>query len=352
MLERCGQNPILSTDDVAPSHPELQVVGVFNPGAVQVEGRFVLLLRVAERCVPREGLVRVPTMGATSSGPALNILEFDANDPALALVDTRGVRYAGRHYLSSISHLRVARSHDGVTFDVAEQPLIAPSEAYEEFGVEDPRITAIDGRYYINYTAVSRDSWVTALASTSDFESVERHGIIFHPENKDVALFPERIGGRYFAIHRPNNGGFGKAGIWLAESPDLLHWGKHQCIARARDTPWERGKIGGGAPPIRCDQGWLSIYHGKGDGDVYSLLAMMHAADDPARIVAYSEKPLLLPQEPYETEGFVKNVVFSNGVIEKEGVLHVYYGAADDSVCVATLPIRDVLASMRPVRTP
>jgi predicted GH43/DUF377 family glycosyl hydrolase len=170
-------------------------------------------------------------------------------------------------------------------------------------------------------------------------------GIIFHPENKDVAIFPEKIGGQYIALHRPNNSGFGKASIWYSESPDLLHWGNHQCLLRPRNIHWESMKIGGGAPPIKTEAGWLIIYHGKGDNSVYSLFCLLLDLDHPTKIIRQAETPLLYPTESYETEGFFPNVVFSNGVVEKEGQVYIYYGASDESSCVAIVSLDDLLNS-------
>jgi predicted GH43/DUF377 family glycosyl hydrolase len=211
--------------------------------------------------------------------------------------------------------------------------------------VEDARVTFVDGRYYINYTAVSRGSWATALAVTDDFESIERKGLIFHPENKDVAIFPEKVKGKYIALHRPNNSGFGKPSIWYSESPDLFHWGNHKCIVRPRDNKWESQKIGGGAPPIKTPEGWLIIYHGKGDDSVYSLFCLLLDLEEPYEVVKRASTPLLTPTEPYETEGFFPNVVFSNGIAEKDGKIYVYYGASDETVCVAITDVDGLLGS-------
>jgi len=188
-------------------------------------------------------------------------------------------------------------------------------------------------------------SWATALAVTDDFKSFKSQGVIFHPENKDVALFPERVNGKYLALHRPNNSGFGKPSIWYAESPDLLHWGNHKRIVVPRDNQWESSKIGGGAPPIKTPQGWLIIYHGKGDGSVYSLFCLLLDLDDPTKVIRRASTPLLTPTEPYETEGFFPNVVFSNGIAEKDGKLYIYYGAADESCCLAVTEISSLLSS-------
>ena len=229
-------------------------------------------------------------------------------------------------------------------FKVDDKPFIAPTSLEEEYGVEDPRITIINGRYYINYSVVSEDSWCTALSVTDDFITYEKLGIIFHPENKDVAIFPEKVNGKYIAFHRPNNSGFGKASIWYAESPDLIHWGKHKCLVRPRKTIYEAGKIGGGCAPIKTEKGWLTIYHAKGENSRYTLFGMLLDLKEPCKIIGQTDKPILEPTEDYERHGFFGNTVFTNGMVEKDGKLYIYYGAADESCCVATTTVDHLLS--------
>ena len=161
----------------------------------------------------------------------------------------------------------------------------------EEFGVEDPRITPLDGRFYFTYVAVSRHGPATALASTADFRTFERHGVIFCPENKDVVLFPEQIGGAYAALHRPVCGTpFTRPEMWVARSPDLIHWGAHAPLTVAGGE-WQSGRVGAGPPPIRVPDGWLAIYHGNrhptrpGEVGAYYGGAVLLDPDDPARVL-------------------------------------------------------------------
>jgi predicted GH43/DUF377 family glycosyl hydrolase len=245
-----------------------------------------------------------------------------------------------------MSHIRLARSQDGINFTVDEKPFIYPLDENSQYGCEDARVTQIDGQYYINYTIISQDSWSTALTRTADFQHLEHLGIIFCPENKDVAIFPEKVNGKYIALHRPNNSGFGKASIWYAESPDLIHWGHHRCLARPRDNQWESMKIGGGAPPLKTPEGWLIIYHGKGDNSRYSLFGLLLDLEKPWQIIKRPQKPLLLPTEPFETEGFFGNVVFTNGMLEHNGKIHIYYGAADESVGLAITDIDSLMGGL------
>jgi predicted GH43/DUF377 family glycosyl hydrolase len=345
MFKRCEQNPIISPADVKPSTEGYQVLGAFNPGAVLYNDEVILLMRVAESCVPKEGRVRVPVYRFSRGRGIPEIMEFDANDPDLALKDTRGVVYRGKDYLSTISHIRIARSRDGINFTVDPKPFIYPCSAAESYGTEDARIVCINGIFYISFSVISVDSWSTALAKTTDFEEIKRLGIIFHPENKDVAIFPEKVKGKYVALHRPNNSGFGKASIWYAESPDLLHWGNHKSIVRPRDTVYEQMKIGGGSAPIKTDQGWLSIYHAKGKNSRYSLFGLLLDLEEPWKVIKQGTTPLMEPEFKYETTGFFGNVIFTNGAVIKDGELFMYYGASDETCCLAVSSVEDILSS-------
>lgn len=342
-LRRSPRNPLITPAGVPPSSPDFEVVGAFNPAAVWHDDEIILLLRVAEKCRQTEqDLFKVPTFRITSEGGIPETLSFRKDDPEVSLKDTRGVMYQGKDYLSTMSHIRIARSSDGVNFTVDAEPFICPSYEDEIYGVEDARVIRLGDEYYINYTAVSSQGWCTALAKTTDFQSYERLGIIFHPENKDVAIFPAVTGNKYAALHRPNNSGFGKPSIWYAESPDLRHWGNHRCILTPRDTPYESMKVGAGSPPFRTDSGWFSLYHAKGDNSRYSLFPLLLDHDRPWLIKSRPESPALEPETEYETEGFFPNVVFTNGMLVKDDNMHVYYGAADKYCCLATLPLKEV----------
>jgi len=345
-MQRCPDNPLIRPDMVKPSAPGYRVRGTFNAGAVRYRDEIILLLRVAETCEAGPGEVAVPIVEFVGDVGRPSVLRVAEDDPEIILEDARGLLYKGVDYLSTLSHIRLARSSDGVNFTVDDVPFLLPSVPSEAYGVEDARVTRIDDTHYINYTCVSSDGWATALASTRDFRTVTRHGIIFHPSNKDVSIFPEQIGGRYHALHRPNNEGFGRPSIWHAESPDLLHWGNHRCVLRPRDTQWEQMKIGGGSPCIRTKEGWLQIYHGKGQGQVYSLLALLLDADEPWKVVAQGQKPLLRPEMVYETQGFFLNIIFSNGVVQTGDRLLIYYGACDETTCLCECSVEEILETL------
>ena len=210
-----------------------------------------------------------------------------------------------------------------------------PKLTLEEFGVEDPRITALDGRFFFTYVAVSRHGAATALASTTDFRQFERHGIIFCPENKDVVLFPERIDGQYVALHRPNAATpFCRPEMWVARSPDLIHWGRHECL-HGGGAEWETGRVGAGTPPVRVDSGWLEIYHGNrqptrpGEVGTYATGVLLLDPNDPARVLRRTATSIFEPTADFERHGFVPDVVFPTGIVEAGPSYLIYYGAAD-----------------------
>jgi predicted GH43/DUF377 family glycosyl hydrolase len=249
-----------------------------------------------------------------------------------------------------MSHLRLARSRDGYHFTIDDQPFLTAGNAYETYGIEDARITCIESVYYINYSAASDAGIVTALASTQDFTAVARLGNIFHPDNKDVAIFPERINGIYYALHRPSTSAYGKPELWIAQSNDLISWGNHKRIAQVRRGGWDSGRIGASAVPFRTPLGWLEIYHGATVDNRYCLGAMLLDLNEPWKVLARSQAPLIEPEAPYETEGFFGNVVFSCGAILTGEQLRIYYGASDESVACMDISLDEIWANLNLVQ--
>lgn len=348
MFQRHPNNPLIRPQDVRPSHPDFEVIGTFNPGVTVFQDEILLLVRVAERPLTDDKTARVVLVPYLDESGALRVREIGLDDPAYDTSDSRVVvhRSTGDLFLTSISHLRLARSRDGVHFEVEATPWLKPELPEESFGIEDARITQIGDVYYINYSAVSPRGIATGLVSTKDFVHIERHGIIFPPSNRDVTIFPAQIGGRYVCYHRPMPGMFGGYHIWLAESPDLLHWGKHQVVLTAQAEGWASGRVGGGAPPVWTERGWLSIYHAADKQNRYCLGAFLTAHDDPARVIALAPEPLLTPEAPYEVNGFFGNVVFTCGTMLQGDTLRLYYGAADDTIALAEAKLDDVLTAL------
>jgi predicted GH43/DUF377 family glycosyl hydrolase len=333
-----------------PSRDDFEVVGVFNPGAVRAGDEVVLLVRVAER--PRER--RPGFTGLPRWDPAGGLTVDWVPEAELDPVDPRVVRRKadGLVRLSFTSHLRVVRCGDGRSVREITGVTFRPQAEVEEFGVEDPRITPLGGRFYFSYVAVSRHGPATALASTEDFRSFERHGVVFCPENKDVVLFPEMIGGAFAALHRPVCGtSFTRPEMWLARSPDLIHWGAHAPLD-VSGGEWQSGRVGAGAPPVRVPDGWLEIYHGNrnpthpGDVGAYYAGAILLDPEDPGRVRRRSPGPFFAPETDFEVDGFVPNVVFPTGVVRDREAILVYYGAADAFTAVAEFSVLDLLDAM------
>jgi len=308
LFERHPANPILTVADLP-----YRANAIFNPGAAVVDGETLLLLRVEDR---------------------------------------RG-----------ISHLTVARSSDGVSgWRIDREPLLSPRpDAYPEeiWGLEDPRLTWLpeQASWVIAYTAYSRRGPLVSLALTRDFVEVRRLGPAMPPEDKDAALFPERIGGRWAMIHRPSplRGG---AHMWISYSPDLRHWGDHSLLLEARDGAWwDAGKIGLGPPPLRTDDGWLICYHGvhsTAAGPIYRVGLALLDLEDPQTVLRRTDEWVLGPSEPYERGGDVNKVVFPTGWVHDPAtdVLSLYYGAGDSVIALARAPLRDVLRFMATAAEP
>jgi predicted GH43/DUF377 family glycosyl hydrolase len=350
LLRRQYERLLLSPSDLEASRDDFEVVGVFNPGAIVADGEVVLLVRVAER--PRErrhGYVALPRWSAEDG------LEIDwLADDVVEFVDPRVVKRKadGLIRLTFISHIRVVKCGDGRAVTEISDVRFSPATNLDEFGVEDPRITAIDGRYFFTYVAVSRHGAATALASTADFRTFDRHGVVFCPENKDVVLFPERIGGQYAALHRPNAATpFCRPEMWVARSPDLIHWGQHDRL-HGGGAGWETGRVGAGTPPVRAADGWLEIYHGNrqptkpGEVGTYATGVLLLDPQNPAKILRRTPDSIFEPTADFERHGFVPDVVFPTGIVELDASYLIYYGAADSCTAVVEFSKKELLESL------
>jgi len=290
-LKRVGDGPILK--------PRKEVTWekdtVFNAGAIYDNGKFHLLYRAV------------------------------AHNP-------------GDRNRSSIGY---AWSEDGIHFDRLNEPVLRSNEVTEEAqGVEDPRVTKIGDTYYMLYTAYDLKRTQVAMASSIDLIHWRRHGVVISNElfgnNKDAALFPEKIRGRYCMMHRPD------PDIYLAFSDDLHNWTVHVCLMKP-EFEWEVTKIGGGAQPIRTENGWLIIYHGVDKDMWYRLGIALLDLEDPAKVVKRQPEWILQPEADWELKGDVANVVFSCGAVLLGREIWVYYGAADTVIGLAKGDIDDFL---------
>ena len=300
LFHRHADNPILTAEDWP--YP---VNAAFNPGVATLDGHTILLARVEDR---------------------------------------RG-----------ISHLAVARSANGIdSWAIDPEPLLAPDSAIasEQWGFEDPRVVWVDelGRWVITCTAYGPAGPAVFLATTEDFSSVERRGIVRHPEDKNAALLPYRIDGRWVLLHRPKTQFGGAHGeILLSRSDDLVSWSAPEQILQPRAGAWwDSLRIGLGPPPLRTEHGWLLVYHGVKDtiaGDIYRVGLALLDLDEPTRVLRRLPGWVLAPLAPYERTGDVPNVVFPCGLLHDAASdeVRLYYGAADTSICLATAHLDDLL---------
>lgn len=258
--------------------------------------------------------------------------------------------------LQGASVIVPARSPDGFHFSVSSKACIEPATEspfmeFEEHGVEDPRIIPMEDAYYVMYTGASRYGPRIVLAKTTDFEHFERVSFTSVTGNKDGVLFPRKIGGYYAQLDRPIAQELGN--IWISYSKDLIHWGRSECVARIRWGSWDSYRLGASSPPIETPKGWLEIYHGvrmTSSGPVYRLGALLLDLEKPHVMLGRSQIPILSPREMYERVGDVNNVVFSCGaILEDDGMVRVYYGAADTCICLAMAHIDELLADCDPV---
>jgi beta-1,2-mannobiose phosphorylase / 1,2-beta-oligomannan phosphorylase len=343
IAKRFKQNPLLAPKDVKPSKGMI-VECLLNPGVFRFEKKTWLLIRVAERPKQVEGFIKVPIYNEEGG---IEILEFDKNDPQLDCSDARIIRYQNKDYLTTLSHLRLMCSEDGVTFYEPENdhPIYGTSDL-ETYGIEDCRVIEMDGVFHLTYTMVSSFGVGVGLIQTRDWKYFDRRGMILPPHNKDCAIFEDKINGHYYALHRPSSTQLGGNYIWLAESPDLIHWGHHRCIATSRKGMWDSARVGAGAAPIWTPKGWLVIYHGANEHHRYCLGALLLNLTDPSHVIARSEFPIMEPVEKYEQTGFFGNVVFTNGHLVKGDIVHLYYGASDEVICGADFSIQEILKSL------
>ncbi len=293
-LARYQGNPILT-----PRQMPIECSAVFNTGAIRYRDEFLLLLRVEN---------------------------FERR-----------------------TDFHVATSRDGIRFDVQPEKIVYPLRPVEEkydAARFDIRITGLEGKYYITHA-----TWLhplgcsIAMAETENFVRFTPLPSISVPSNRNAVLFPEKIGGRYARLERPQNVD-GTGSIWVSYSPDLRYWGDALPLDMPK-TSWSWCKSGAGAVPIKTPAGWLEIYHATvqtASSENYYLGAMLLDLDDPSKVIAAPKKFILQPEEPYECTGQVPNVVFTCGAVETpNGDLYVYYGGADTCVCLARTTVAELV---------
>jgi predicted GH43/DUF377 family glycosyl hydrolase len=344
IARRFPENPLLSPKSLVPSLDGLKIACLLNPGVFQFENKVWLLVRVAERPEQSEVIVSFPIL--TEDGKT-EIMEIALDDADLIATDARVVRYKGVDYLTTLSHLRLLCSDDGIKFYEPEgYSYLYGAGPLQTFGIEDCRVTHLEDKYYLTFTGVSASGVGVGMRITTDWKNFESAGMVLPPHNKDCAIFEEKINGLFYCLHRPSSVDIGGNFIWLAQSPDGVHWGNHKCIIKTRTGLWDSARVGAGAAPIKTEKGWLEIYHGATAEHRYCLGAVLLDLMDPAIVIARSIDPIMVPTEEYELTGFFGHVVFTNGHIVDGDIITIYYGAADEHVCGAKFSLQDIFKAL------
>lgn len=260
---------------------------------------------------------------------------------------------AKRGYGRDVGQTRIARSKDGIHFELGSENFIDPQcdeypyTLYHHF--IDNRVTKIEDTYYIITPVMVHGfgSPVGMLGKTKDFKSYERIEIITQPPNRGASLFPEKIQGKYWKLDRPGGGDGSGGDIWISSSPDLVHWGGFRPVLKANYRFWNMNKIGP-TPPIKTDQGWLTIIHGvftPAGGTYYYIGAMLTNLDEPWKIIGKTNSYLLGPETDYERHGNCDNTVFPCGAIAdyETDELRLYYGACDNYICLASGSLSEIV---------
>jgi beta-1,4-mannooligosaccharide/beta-1,4-mannosyl-N-acetylglucosamine phosphorylase len=314
VIRRHPANPLLAPKDV-PYGPAM----VFNAGVTKYEGKYVMVFR---------------------------------NDYGNAAEETIEPH--------STTNLGLAYSDDGISWQVQNAPCWSWNDE-EVIRVYDPRLTVIEGRCYMCFAVDTKHGLRGGIAVTEDFSSFQVLSLSV-PDNRNMVLFPERIGSKYVRLERPfpvySRGGIDRFDMWLSDSPDLAYWGGSKLVLGVEQVPFANDKVGPGAPPVKTEKGWLTTFHavdldptrGKNGWEAswkkrYTAGILLLDLEDPSRIVGMSKSPLLAPEAVYETSGGFRNdVIFPGGMIlEDSGEVKIYYGAADTVECLATAHVDDLV---------
>lgn len=313
VMKRHEANPILTVKDV-PYEPAL----VFNAGVTKYEGKYVMVFRNDYGNMQEQTLLP-----------------------------------------SSTTNLGLAYSNDGVRWEVSPFPCWHWSDE-EVVRVYDPRLTVLEGKVYMCFAVDTRHGVRGGIAVTDDFQKFDVISMSV-PDNRNMVLFPEKINGNYVRLERPfpvYSRGKHRFDTWISDSPNLVHWGNSELLLGVEHVPFANDKIGPAAPPVKTKQGWLTSFHavdiddsrGKNGWEPawkkrYSAGIMLLDLENPSKVVGLYKEPLLAPEASYEAEGGFRNhVIFPGGmVLEDDGEVKLYYGAADTVECLATAHVDDLV---------
>jgi beta-1,4-mannooligosaccharide/beta-1,4-mannosyl-N-acetylglucosamine phosphorylase len=264
------------------------------------------------------------------------------------------------------TNMGLAFSDDGVKWDVQSEPCFAISDG-EISRVYDPRLTVIDGKCYVCFAVDTRHGIRGGIATTDDFQKFDILSMSI-PDDRNMVLFPELINGKFARFERPfpvySRWGRSEAfDIWYSDSPDCKYWGNVNLVLGGEQVPFSNSKIGPGAPPIKTKKGWLAAIHavdidperGKNGWEDkwtkrYTAGLILLDLNEPWKVIGMCPTPLIAPEAPYEIDGGFRNdVIFPGGmVLEDDGEVKIYYGAADTVECLATAHIDELLALIEP----
>ena len=322
-IKRHEKNPILSCKDV-PYDSAL----TFNAGIAKYQGKYVMIFR--------------NDYGTT---------EEKWTD------QTRFYKVGGG------TNLGFAESDDGINWKVRETPFLTKEQAQAMDDVKslyDPRLTVVDGELMICCAMDTNHGVVGVIGKIHDLERIEIISTTV-PDNRNMVLFPEKIGGLYTRLERPfpvYSRGCDRFDVWLSQSPDLKFWGNGQLVLGVEHVPYANDKLGPAAPPIKTEKGWLTTFHavdldrerGKNGWETrwpkrYTAGIMLLDLEEPWKVIGMSKEPLIAPETDYEQDkGFRQNVIFPGGMIlEDDGEVKIYYGAADTVECLATANVDDLI---------
>ena len=257
------------------------------------------------------------------------------------------------------TNIGLAYSDDGINWKVEPKPcfVLRDDEIRRAY---DPRLTVIDGRCYMCFAVDTNHGLRGGIAVTDDFDKFEILSLSA-PDNRNMVLFPEKIGGYYCRLERPMpvySRGRDRFDTWLSYSPDFKFWGESKLVLKVEDVPFANDKVGPGAPPVKTEKGWLATFHGvirdesMGENGweaswkkKYYAGIMLLDLDDPSKIIGMSKEPLIATDQAYEVEnGFRCDVIFPGGMLlEDSGEVKIYYGASDTYECMATADVNDLL---------
>jgi len=372
---------LIKPEDISPSTPDFEVIGTFNPGASRLaNGDIILYIRVWEKLKKTEddNFCYSPRMCGASKYKVI-IDKFEKKLIA-ASSEYDFLFKDGTKRLTFISHLRkVILDKTGFTIKYIDQkPSFFGLEWDGELGIEDPRITKIGELYVMTYVSLSRiENVSTSCAISNDCIHWYRRGIIFNEQNKDVVIFPELIDKEYVAIERPEGSfEFTPPHMWVVYSKDMELWGRQHPMIFSKKGDWDFGKVGAGAPPIRTEKGWLLIYHGiltnkrknvigniikrmelseciSGNisvkDTIYCAGAALFDLNDPKKLIAKSDVPILFPIKKHEVADFGNlRVIFPTGLlmdINGKDVL-IFSGAGDKVTSVKKIELNKIFKKL------